>query len=73
MSRQVFLSRADVLPDDLIGITDFSEQQVAFAQYQFARWGEQWISRSLMGDTQGAENDFEGNVEFLAGTIAAVQ
>jgi len=26
-----------------------------------------------MGDTQGAENDFEGNVEFLAGTIAAVQ
>jgi len=73
LARQVFLSRADVLPDDLIGITDFSEQQVAFAQYQFARWGEQWISRSLMGDTQGAENDFEGNVEFLAGTIAAVQ
>jgi hypothetical protein len=73
LARQVFLSRADVMPDDLIGITDFSEQQVAFTQYQFARWGEEWIGRSLMGDTQGAENDFEGNVEFLAGTIAAVQ
>lgn len=73
LARQVFLSRADVLPDDLIGITDFSEQQVAFAQYQFANWGEQWLSRSLMGDTEGAEDNFEGNVEFLAGTIAAVQ
>jgi len=73
LERQVMLSRADVLPDDLSSISEFSEQQVAFAQQQFALWGEQWIGRVLLGDTQGGAGGFEGNVDFLSGTVAAVQ
>lgn len=73
LERQVVLSRADVLPDDLSSISEFSEQQVAFAQQQFALWGEQWIGRVLLGDTQGGAGGFEGNVDFLSGTVAAVQ
>jgi hypothetical protein len=74
LERQVLLSRADVLPEDLTSISEFSEQQVAFAQQQFSLWGEQWIGRVLMGDTSiGSGNSFEGNVDFLSGTVAAVQ
>lgn len=70
--RKVLLSRADILPDDLISISEFSEQQVSFANQQFALWGEQWIGRVLLGDTEGT-GGFEGNVDFLPGTVSAVQ
>lgn len=70
--RKVVLSRADILPDDLISISEFSEQQVAFSNQQFALWGEQWIGRVLLGDTEGT-GGFEGNVDFLPGTVSAVQ
>jgi len=67
------LSRADITPSDLISITEFSEQQIAFVNQQFANWGEEWIRRILMGDTGGTGENFEGGAEFLPGTIAAVQ
>ena len=73
LERQVKLSRADLTPSDLISITEFSEQQIAFVNQQFALWGEMWIMRVLMGDTEGENNGFEGGAEFLPGTISAVQ
>ena len=73
LERQVVLSRADIMPNDLISITEFSEQQIAFVNQQFAQWGEMWVIRVLMGDVQGEGNGFEGGTEFLPGTVSAVQ
>lgn len=74
LARRVMLSRADVVPEDLTSISEFSEQQVSFAQQQFALWGEEWIGRVLMGDVSvAASRGGDGNGEFLPGTVAAVQ
>lgn len=75
LERRVFLSRADVTPDDLISISEFSEQQISFANQHYAINGENWIGRLLLGDTggQNAGEDQEVGTEFLPGTIAAVQ
>jgi DNA helicase HerA-like ATPase len=66
---QARFSRADLTPDDLISIMDFSEQQAAFCQAVFARQGEEWISSLLRGEVTTEE----GEAEYLPGTIAAVQ
>jgi DNA helicase HerA-like ATPase len=66
---QARLSRADLTPDDLISIMDFSEQQAAFCQSVYARLGEEWISSLLRGEVPAGE----GEAEYLPGTIAAVQ
>lgn len=63
------LSRADVIPDDLASLIDFSEQQVAFARQLFAAHGERWIGRLFAGDI-GGEGE---NTEYLPGTVAAVE
>src|SRR4029077_12139258 len=47
---RVRLSRADVTPDDLASILDFSEQQIAFARQLFVEHGEGWIGRLFAGD-----------------------
>jgi DNA helicase HerA-like ATPase len=70
MEVRVRISRADITPDDLIGLIDFSEQQVAFARQLFAEHGESWIGRLFAGDL-GREG--EGKTEYLPGTIAAVE
>lgn len=62
-------SRADLTPDDLISIMDFSEQQAAFCQTAFSRLGEEWISSLLRGEVPVEE----GEAEYLPGTVAAVQ
>ena len=62
-------SRADLTPDDLISIMDFSEQQAAFCQAVFARVGEEWISALLRGEVPTEE----GEAEYMPGTVAAVQ
>ena len=66
---QARLSRADLTPDDLISIMDFSEQQAAFCQSVYARLGEEWISSLLRGEVPAEE----GEAEYLPGTVAAVQ
>ena len=66
---QAQYSRADITPDDLISIMDFSEQQAAFCQAVYARLGENWISSLLRGEVPTDE----GEAEYLPGTIAAVQ
>ena len=67
---RVRISRADVSPDDLIGILDFSEQQVGFARQIFGIHGERWIGRLFAGDL---EADGQGGAEYLPGTVAAVE
>jgi DNA helicase HerA-like ATPase len=67
---RVRLSRADVTPDDLASILDFSEQQIAFARQLFVEHGERWIGRLLAGD---AGTDRQAGPEYLPGTVAAVE
>ena len=69
MEIQARFSRADLTPDDLVSIMDFSEQQAAFCNSIYARLGEEWIS-SLLRDEVPTE---EGEAEYLPGTVAAVQ
>ena len=73
LERRVVFSRADVLPEDLVSISDFSEQQVAFVNQQCAQWGEHWIGRVLMGDTQDqaglskAQTSYQGRYQPYSG------
>lgn len=73
LERRVLLSRADVTPGDLISVSEFSEQQVAFAQELYATHGERWIGRLLLGDTGNGRRGDELSAEYLPSTIAAVQ
>ena len=47
---RVRFSRADIIPEDLISITEFSEQQSQFAHLVYSKKGEEWIGRLLSGD-----------------------
>lgn len=67
--KQAHLSRADITPEDLISIMDFSEQQAAFCHSVYSRLGEEWISSLLRGEVPAGE----GEAEYLPGTVAAVQ
>jgi uncharacterized protein len=67
---RVQISRADVAPDDLVSLIDFTEQQIAFSRQLFAMHGERWIGRLFAGDIDGGE---ERNAEYLPGTVAAVE
>jgi hypothetical protein len=73
LERRVLLSRADVVPDDLVSIAEFSEQQVAFAHRFYALHGEAWVSRLLIGDTDDDQDDAEQGGDYLPGTVAAVR
>ena len=70
------ISKADITPDDLISITEFTEQQVFFSQNYYTRAshgdGEQWITRLLNGHVP-AEDPENPAPQFHEGTIAAVQ
>ena len=47
---KVRLSRADIVPQDIISITEFSEQQGQFANLIYSLFGEAWIGKLLSGD-----------------------
>ena len=66
--QQIRLSRADVTPQDLFSIMEFSEQQIAFSNQYFGHHGDMWISRLITGDL---ESDADTN--FLPGTVQAVE
>ncbi|MBZ5720727.1 MAG: ATP-binding protein [Acidobacteriia bacterium] len=70
LEARVRLSRAEVTPDDLVSILDFSEQQIAFARQLFAEHGERWVGQLFSGAVGG---DCEANTEYLPGTISAVE
>ncbi|WP_295543378.1 ATP-binding protein [uncultured Thiohalocapsa sp.] len=71
LERRALLSRADLMPADLISVMDFSEQQVSFATQYYADHGEQWVGRLFVGDTDA--DDPDAGPQFLEATIAAVQ
>lgn len=74
LERRVLLSRADVVPDDLISVSEFTEQQASFSSSFYGLHGERWIGRLLLGDTglsRGEED--EVGAEYLPGTVSAVQ
>jgi hypothetical protein len=72
LERRIRLSRADVIPADLISVMEFTEQQVAFAHHFYAQEGEEWITRLLMDDVEDGE-DREAGAAFQQATISAVQ
>ena len=47
---RIRLSRADIIPEDMISIMDFSEQQAQFAKLMYSLHGEMWVSKLLSGD-----------------------
>ncbi len=47
---KIKISRADIIPQDLISITEFSEQQSQFAGLLYSLHGEMWVSKLLSGD-----------------------
>lgn len=71
LERRVRLSRADIVPDDLISIMEFSEQQVAFANQFYGDRGENWIGQLLANEVDTDDDD--GGAAFLPGTVSAVQ
>jgi len=73
LERRVLLSRADLVPEDLISVTEFSEQQISFANQFNGIHGENWVGRLLMGDLGAGGDGDEQGIEFLPGTVAAVQ
>lgn len=73
LERRVRLSRADLSPEDLVSVSEFSEQQIAFANAFYAEHGEHWIGRLLAGMTGSEDDSEEAAAEYLPGTIAAVQ
>lgn len=74
LERRVYLSRADLVPEDLISVSEFSEQQVAFAGQYYGLHGERWIGRLLLGDTgEAGPGGAEVAAEYLPATIGAVQ
>jgi DNA helicase HerA-like ATPase len=73
--RRLRLSWADITPDDVVSIIDFSEQQVMFANAVYDMKGEKWISYLLYTGAQQVVEDIQGDqgVVFMEGTAAAVQ
>lgn len=71
-AREIVLSRADVLPQDLVSITEFSEQQTAFANQQFGTWGHEWVTRVLNNELRREDDNGDGP-DYMEGTVGAVQ
>jgi len=66
---KIRLSRADIIPQDIISITEFSEQQGQFANLMYSFFGEAWISRILSGDI----GDSHAVSSYMEATKSAVE
>lgn len=66
---KVRISRADIVPEDLISITEFSEQQSQFAGLMYSLHGEMWISKLLSGDL----GDDPAIAQYMDATKGAVE
>ena len=62
-------SRADLIPEDLISITEFTEQQSQFSHLAYSLFGEEWIGRLLSGDL----GDNPAIAQYLDSTKGAVE
>lgn len=70
-NRKLRLSRADLTPQDIYSIMEFSEQQVAFAEQQYGKLGEDWITHTFLSNNTANSSNEEG--KFLEGTVEAVR
>ena len=66
---KIRISRADIIPEDLISITEFSEQQSQFAGLMYSLHGEMWISKLLSGDL----GDDPAIAQYMDATKGAVE
>lgn len=66
--QQVRLSRADIAPQDLFSIMEFSEQQMAFSNQFFGQHGDNWLRLLLSGELEE-----DAGTSFLPGTVHAVE
>ena len=66
---RVRFSRADVVPEDVISIMDFSDQQSQVANLVYNLNGEMWISKLLSGDL----GDDQALAQYLDSTKSAVE
>lgn len=66
---RIRISRADIIPEDLISITEFSEQQSQFAGLIYSLHGEMWVSKLLSGDL----GDDPAIAQYLDSTKSAVE
>jgi len=71
LEQRILLSRADIHPQDLASIIEFSEQPVAYSNHVYGRVGEEWVHAVLMTKAEGGEE--EGAGDYLPGTISAVK
>ena len=65
---RVRISRADIIPEDLISITEFTEQQSQFAHLIYSKMGEEWIGKLLSGDL-GDDPEINRYVESTQGAV----
>jgi uncharacterized protein len=56
LGRELFLSRKDIVPQDLVSIMDFSEQMATGAEFVADQFREDWIEAVLNGDVEPDEN-----------------
>ncbi len=66
---RIRISRADIIPEDLISITEFSEQQGQFAGLMYSLHGEMWVSKLLSGDL----GDDPAIAQYMDATKGAVE
>ena len=66
---RIRISRADIIPEDLISITEFSEQQSQFAGLMYSLHGEMWIGKLLSGDL----GDDPAIAQYMDATKGAVE
>ena len=55
LGRELFLSRKDIVPQDIISIMDFSEQMASAAEAIADEHGEDWIEAILNGEVEPDE------------------
>jgi hypothetical protein len=55
-----------------VSITEFTEQQTAFANQQFGNWGQEWVTRVLNNELRRDDDGGDGP-DYLEGTVGAVQ
>lgn len=66
---KVKLSRADIVPQDIVSITEFTEQQSQFSHLIYSLYGEEWVGKLLSGDL----GDDASVAQYMDATKSAVE
>lgn len=67
------ISRADMMPQDVTSIMEFTEQQGMVCEKAFAKYGQQWVTSLISGKfLEDEQESDDGNGSFLESTVQAV-